>query len=230
IFCPAKESLVTGSTITSVLPAVVSPMVTAGESSAKLMNSRPFTGRFTIWRSVITVLTCVRVVSTSSEVAATSTFSSTPPGVNVKSNSADCPTCKTTFLLCFLNPANSTETAYSPAGKAGMKYSPFSEVCAALANPVAALAMVTFALETLPPDVSKILPASVAVMACPFAIGAETPINANKHARQTARHTKDGLIRFITLTPNVRKQQNGVEYIRAPQRKALQVIWFLPIA
>src|SRR5260370_33595657 len=82
-----------------------------------------------------------------------------------------------------------------------MKYSPFYEVCAALANPVAALAMVTFALEMLPPDVSKILPDSVAVMACPFAIGAETPINANKHATQTAGHTKDGLIRFITLTP-----------------------------
>src|SRR5713101_2712845 len=187
-------------------------MVTAGESSAKLMNSRPFTGRFTIWRSVITVLTCVRVVSTSSEVAATSTFSSTPPGVNVKSNSADCPTCKTTFLLCFRNPANSTETAYSPAGKAGMKYSPFSEVCAALANPVAALAMVTFALEMLPPDVSKILPDSVAVMACPFAIGTETQISASKHARQAARHT-DSLTGLMTLTPPRRaEQQNAVEY------------------
>jgi hypothetical protein len=60
--------------------------------------------------------------------------------------------------------------------------------------------MVTFALETLPPDVSKILPDSVAVMACPFAIGTETQIRANKHTTQTARHTR-GLIRFISLTP-----------------------------
>ncbi len=206
-------------------------MVTAGESNAKLMNSRPFTGRFTIWRSVITVLTSVRVGSTSSEAAATSTFSSTPPGVNVKSNSADCPTCKTTFLLCFRNPANSTETAYSPAGKAGMKYSPFSEVCAALVNPVAALAMVTFALETLPPDVSKILPDSVAVMACPFVIGAETPISANKHARQTARHTKDGFTCLMTLTPkNVRNSRMPWSISERASGRRCNLMQFLPIA
>jgi hypothetical protein len=56
-------------------------------------------------------------------------------------------------------------------------------------------------LETLPPDVSKILPDSVAVMACPFAIGAETQISANKQAKQTARHTKDCLTCLMTLTP-----------------------------
>src|SRR5258708_24215762 len=101
-----------------------------------------------------------------------------------------------------------------------MKCSPFSEVCVALANPVAALARVTFALETLPPDVSKILPDSVAVMACPLAIGAETPINANKHARQTARHTKDGLIRFITLTPkDVRNGRTARRISLRPNRK-----------
>src|SRR5436853_195059 len=107
MFWPAKDSLVTGSTITSVFPAVVSPMVTAGESSAKSINSRPFTGKLTIWPSVITVLTSVRVVSTRSEATATSTFWATPPGVNVKSNSATCPTCRITFLLCLPNPANS---------------------------------------------------------------------------------------------------------------------------
>src|SRR6266702_1741292 len=58
MFWPAKESLVTGSTITSVLPDVVFPMATDGESRAKSINSRPFTGRLTIWRSVITVLSC----------------------------------------------------------------------------------------------------------------------------------------------------------------------------
>src|SRR6266571_2249744 len=67
MFWPAKESLVTGSTITSVLPDVVFPMATDGESRAKSINSRPFTGRLTFWRSVITVLSCVRVGSASSE-------------------------------------------------------------------------------------------------------------------------------------------------------------------
>jgi len=45
-----------------------------GESKAKSINSRPLTGRFTIWFSVITVLTWVRVGSASSEVASTSTL------------------------------------------------------------------------------------------------------------------------------------------------------------
>ena len=57
-------------------------MATAGESSAKSINSRPFTGRVTICRSVITVLTSVRVGSINSDVAATSTFSATLPGVS----------------------------------------------------------------------------------------------------------------------------------------------------
>jgi hypothetical protein len=61
--------------------------------------------------------------------------------------------------------------------------------------------MVTLALETLPPDVSKILPDNVAVIACPFAAGTEVQISASKNARETARHTQDGLIRFIALTP-----------------------------
>ena len=65
----------------------------------------------------------------------------------------------------------------------------------------ATLVMVTLALETLPPDVSKILPDNVAVIACPFAAGTEVQISASKNARETARHTQDGLIRFIALTP-----------------------------
>jgi hypothetical protein len=46
-----------------------------------------------------------------------------------------------------------------------MVYSPASELCTVLANPVAALAIVTLAFETLPPEVSRIRPDSVAVMA-----------------------------------------------------------------
>ena len=38
-----------GSIITSVLPDVVSPMVTPGASKAKSMNCRPFTGRLSIF-------------------------------------------------------------------------------------------------------------------------------------------------------------------------------------
>src|SRR5882724_5877580 len=150
----------------------------------------------------MTVLTSVRVVSTSSEVAPTSTFSATAPGVNAKSSSAACPTCRTTFLLCLLNPLYSTETVYSPAGNAGIVYSPLSELCAVLTNPVAELVIVTVALPTLPPEVSRILPKSVALMACPFVAGAEIQIRTSRH---TARHAKDGVIRFITITPG---QQN----------------------
>src|SRR6266478_3230456 len=203
MFCPAKESLVTGSTITSVLPEVVSPMVTAGESSAKSINSRPFTGRLTIWRSVMTLLTCVRVVSITSEETATSTLSATPPGVNVKSSSAACPTCRITFLVCLPNPVNSTATAYSPAGSAGIAYSPLSELCTVRAKPVEALNIVTLALETLPPEVSTILPDRVAVMAWLRAAGA-TQMSANKHAKEIATDTQNGWIRFFTLTPRER--------------------------
>src|SRR4029077_9471047 len=104
-------------------------------------------------------------------------------------------------LLCFPNPAYSTETVYSPAGNAGMVYSPLSELCAVLTNPVAALVMVTFALETLPPELSRILPDSVAVIACAFETGAENVSTANRHARETARHTKDVSKRFMNITP-----------------------------
>src|ERR1700730_115707 len=171
----------------------------------------------------MTVLTSVREGSTSSEGAATSTCSSTAPGVTVKSNSADCPTCKITFLLCLPNPAISTETVYSPAGKAGMVYSPASELCTVLENPVAALVTVTFAFETLPPEVSSTRPDNVAVMAWPFASGAAMQINVNEKARKAARETHDGLTRFMKLTPKVRgTAQNVVEYIRASQRQALR--------
>src|SRR6266849_6999636 len=230
MFCPAKESLVTGSTITSVLPEVVSPMVTAGESSAKSINSRPFTGRLTIWRSVITLLTCVRVVSITSEETATSTLSATPPGVSVKSSSAACPTCRITFLVCLPNPVNSTTTAYSPAGSAGIAYSPLSELCTVRVKPVEALNIVTLALYTLPPEVSTILPDSVAVMAWLRAAGA-TQMSANKHTKEMATDTQNDWIRFFTLTP-----ENGsclkaetpmwLEYIRAKQSDARTLAGF----
>src|SRR5712691_4192449 len=213
MFCPAKESLVTGSTITSVLPDVVSPTATAGESSAKSMNSRPFTGRFTIWRSVMTVLTWVRVVSSSSEVAATSTLSSTPPGVSVKSSSAACPTCKTTFFVCLRKPTYSTDTLYSPAGSAGTEYSPESELCTVLEKPVAALATVTLALDTLPPEVSTNRPESVAVMACPREPGQNPRISAKKKLTST----QTDFVRFATPHPRFCAENLAVslEYTRA---------------
>src|SRR6267154_282177 len=202
MFWPAKESLVTGSTITSVLPEVVSPMATAGESSAKSINSRPFTGRFTICRSVITVLTSVRVGSTSSDVAATSTFSATLPGVSVKSSSANCPICKMTFFACLPNPANSTDTVYSPAGSAGTEYSPASE-----------LATVILALGTLPPELSATRPESVAVMACPCSAGHNPKISAEKRLR----NTQIDFVRLITPHPPLLRRNYAVslEYTRA---------------
>src|SRR6267154_96123 len=213
MFWPAKESLVTGSTITSVLPEVVSPMATAGESSAKSINSRPFTGRFTICRSVITVLTSVRVGSTSSDVAATSTFSATLPGVSVKSSSANCPICKMTFFACLPNPANSTDTVYSPAGSAGTEYSPASELCTDLEKPVAALATVILALETLPPELSATRPESVAVMACPCSAGHNPKISAEKRLR----NTQIDFVRLITPHPPLLRRNPAVslEYTRA---------------
>src|SRR5229473_564010 len=213
MFWPAKESLVTGSTITSVLPDVVSPMATAGESSAKSMNSRPFTGRFTIWRSVMTVLTSVRVGSTNSEVAATSTFSSSPPGVSVKSSSAACPICKTTFFVCLPKPVNSTDTVYSPAGSAGTEYSPESELCTVLEKPVAALATVTLTLDTLPPEVSTTRPDSVAVMACPRTAGQNPRISA----RKKLTNAQTDFVRFITPHPRFCAENLAVslEYTRA---------------
>src|SRR5712692_6271793 len=213
MFWPAKESLVTGSTITSVLPDVVSPMATAGESSAKSMNSRPFTGRFTIWRSVMTVLTWVRVVSSSSEVAATSTFSSTPPGVSVKSSSAACPTCKTAFLICLRKPAYSTDTVYSPAGSAGTEYSPESELCTVLEKPVAGLATVTLTLDTLQPEVSTTRPDSVAVMACPRTAGQNPRITAKRKPTST----QTDFVRFATPHPRLCAENLAVslEYTRA---------------
>jgi hypothetical protein len=58
----------------------------------------------------------------------------------------------------------------------------------------------------LAPDVSKILPDSVAVIACPFATGAEMQMIARKHKRENTRHSHDGLVRFMTLTPKATKQ------------------------
>jgi hypothetical protein len=69
------------------------------------------------------------------------------------------------FFVCFPKPENSTVTLYSPAGSAGMEYSPLSELCAERENPVARLEAVTFALATLPPEASEILPESVALTA-----------------------------------------------------------------
>jgi hypothetical protein len=94
---------------------------------------------------------------------------------------------------------------------AGMEYSPASELCTVLVNPVDALAMLTRALETLPPDVSKILPESVAVIACPLAIGRETQKRASKHTTQTATFTQ-GLIRFISLTPKDLRKAYGMSW------------------
>src|SRR5580693_981955 len=84
------------------------------------------------------------------------------PGVSVKPSSAAWPTCRVMFLVCFPNPENSTVTLYSPAGRAGMEYSPLSELCAERENPVARLEAVTPALATLPPEASVIFPESVA--------------------------------------------------------------------
>ena len=154
------------------------------------MNSRPFTGKSTIWFCVITVLTCVRVGSCSSEVASTSTFSATLPGVRLKSNSAACPTCRVMALVCLPNPVKIAATAYSPAGSAGIVYSPPSDACTERENPVAVFVAVTAALAMLPPDASTIFPESVAFTACPWAFEAGKnaklkTTKANKACRQT---------------------------------------------
>src|SRR5258707_13619383 len=94
-----------------------------------------------------------------------------------------------------------------------MVYSPLSELCAVLTNPVAELVIVTIALPTLPPEVSRILPKSVALMACPFVAGAEMQIRTSRH---TARHAKDGVIRFITITPG---QQKPEQNVRSEERR-----------
>jgi hypothetical protein len=49
-------------------------------------------------------------------------------------------------------------------------------------------------------------------MACPFTKEAERKIRASRH---TARDAKDGLLRFMAITPKTPKaEQNGVEYTR----------------
>src|SRR5690349_16462044 len=214
MFCPANESFVTGSTITSVLPDVVSPICTAGESSAKSMNSRPFTGKSTIWFCVMTVLTCVRVGSCSSEVASTSTFSATLPGVRLKSRSADCPTCSVMVFVCLPKPAKTADTEYSPAGSAGIVYSPPSDACTVRENPVALCVAATVAFAMLPPDASTTFPESVAFTACPQEF--ETWKNARHstaHATTNCKHTK-----FFLLTPHPRQPKSkeglGAAYSR----------------
>ena len=96
--------------MTSVLPEVVSPTVMPGASKAKSMNWRPFTGRLLIFLSSITWLTMVRVGSTASDVACTSTISVTEPTVREKSAAALAPICSVIFCDCFLNPECSAVT------------------------------------------------------------------------------------------------------------------------
>src|SRR5262249_53046101 len=117
--------------------------------------------------SVITVETCVRVGSASSEVASTSTFCSTWPGDNEKSSSADWPTWRMTARVCFWKPVNSAETLYSPAGRAGTEYSPSVADVTVRVTPVAEFTTVIVGLDTLPPEESVTLPARVALTAWP---------------------------------------------------------------
>src|SRR5262249_6480044 len=117
----------------------------------------------------------------------------------MKSSSAVWPTCRTTLLVCLPNPENSAVTVYSPAGSAGIEYSPPSELCTLRVNPVDVLVMVTLALATLPPEVSRTRPERVALIAWACAEAANAECNGMKQARQTERHTAVDLI--LTLTP-----------------------------
>src|SRR5260370_41124152 len=151
----------------------------------------------------MTVLTCVRVGSASSEVASTSTFCTTSPGERVKSNSAACPTWSVMFLVCFPNPENSTMTLYSPAGSAGTEYSPLSELGAERENPVATLEAVTVALAMLPPEASVIFPESVAFIAWHRAESGELNRQAAQKMKGRIRSEKFHWLRITAHPPKL---------------------------
>src|SRR5260370_452422 len=74
MFCPAKESFVTGSMITSVDPEVVSPIFTPGASSAKSLNWRPLPGMYCIFCASVNGMAMVRVDSAPSSSSSSPTL------------------------------------------------------------------------------------------------------------------------------------------------------------
>src|SRR6266571_2074444 len=93
-------------------------------------------------------------------------------------------------LVCLRNPAKSTITLYSPAGRAGITYSPVSEHCTDRESPVAVLETDTFALATLPPEASTTRPVSVAFTAwLKDAGGQATAKPSTRAARNNCRDT-----------------------------------------